>query len=229
MKTVFVASSMWGVIASSSVTSKVILVLASLALIACLFVFIYKLLLLREKFKQVSQVRASVQSAESLDDILALGVVLKGTLPGAVLGRGLTALKALLYSPEESTKKLTQKEFELLQDSLDQALQDAMQHEYEYLPFLSVCAAVSPLVGLFGTITGLIQSFIAIGQEKSADISAIAPGIAEALLTTFGGLVVAIPALIMYHYLLARVQQLEHQLVSLVHRFEWVVKKLLTQ
>lgn len=227
MKKIFVANSMWGVIAKSSLTSKVILILGSVVLIACLFVFIYKLLLLKEKNKQIAQVQASIQNAESLDDIIALGLVLKGTLPGAVLGRGLTALKALLSS-DDSTKKLSFKEFELLQDSLDQALQDAMQHELEYINVLSVSAAVAPLVGLFGTITGLIQSFIAISQTKSADISAIAPGIAEALLTTFAGLMVAIPALVMYHYLQSRINRLEHELVSLAHRFEWVVKKLLT-
>lgn len=229
MKKIFVANSMWDVISSSSFTSKIILVLASVVLIGCLFIFIYKLLLLKEKNKQVAQVRASIQSAESLDDILSLGAVLKSTLPGAVLGRGLAALKSLLYSSDGQTKKLSLKELELLQDSLDQALQDVMQRELEYLPILSVSAAVAPLVGLFGTISGLIQSFIAISQEKSADISAIAPGIAEALLTTFAGLVVAIPALIMYHYLQSRVSNLEYQLISLVHRFEWVVKNLLTE
>lgn len=229
MKNFFVTNTLWRVISTSSALSKTILVAASVALIVCLFIFIYKLLLLREKNKQVSKVKKSIQSAESLDDILSLGAVLKGTLPGQILGRGLTALKALLYSAEGETKKLTTKEYELLQDSLDQALEDTMRREEEYLPILSVCAAVSPLVGLFGTISGLIQSFIAIGQEQSANIATIAPGIAEALLTTFAGLVVAIPVLIMFHYLTNKVQNLEYRLASMVHRFEWIVKKILTE
>lgn len=184
--------------------------------------------MLREKNKQIAQVQASIQGAETLDDILSLGATLKGTLPGALLGRGLVALKSLLHTSHGETKTLSEKDFELLQDVLDQSLQDVMVREQEYVSVISVSAAVAPLVGLFGTITGLMQAFIAIAQQKSSDISAIAPGIAEALLTTFAGLVVAIPAFILYHYLVARIHNLEHHLVSLMHRFEWVVKKILT-
>lgn len=228
MKQIVVANSLWGVMMQSTLLSKVILILASVSLIVCLFIFIYKLLLLREKNKQIAQVQASIQGAETLDDILSLGATLKGTLPGALLGRGLVALKSLLHSSHADNKKLTEKDFELLQDVLDQSLQDVMVREHDYVSVISVSAAVAPLIGLFGTITGLIQAFIAIGQQKSSDIAAIAPGIAEALLTTFAGLVVAIPGLILYHYLLARINNLEHNLVSLMHRFEWVVKKILT-
>lgn len=231
MKQTVVANSLWGVMVQSTLLSKVILILASVGLIVCLFIFLYKLLLLREKNKQIAQVQASIQSAETLDDILSLGATLKGTLPGALLGRGLVALKSLLHNHHAAhgeEKKLSEKDFELLQDVLDQSLQDVMVREHDYVSVISVSAAVAPLIGLFGTITGLMQAFIAIAQQKSSDISAIAPGIAEALLTTFAGLVVAIPGLILYHYLIARINNLEHHLVSLMHRFEWVVKKILT-
>lgn len=225
---VVLANSLWGVIIQSSPLSKIIVIMASISLIICLFIFIYKLLLLREKNKQIAQVQASIQSAETLDDIVSLGVVLKGTLPGAVLGRGLVALKSLLGGSDGEGKRLTDKDLMLLQDVLDQSLQDVMIREHEYVSVISVSAAIAPLIGLFGTITGLIQSFIAIGHEKSADIATIAPGIAEALVTTFAGLVVAIPALVLYHYLISRINNLEHNLSSLTHRFEWVVKNILT-
>lgn len=227
MKQTVIANSLWGVIVQSTPLSKVILLLASGALIICFFIFIYKLLLLREKNKQIAHVQASIQNAETFDDILSLGATLKGTLPGAVLGRGLVALKSLLVNSSGENKILTEKDFELLQDVLDQSLQDVMIREYEYVSFISVSAAIAPLVGLFGTITGLIQAFIVIGHEKSANISAIAPGIAEALVTTFAGLVVAIPALVLYHYLVNRIANLEYHLMHLTHRFEWVVKKIL--
>lgn len=225
MKQMVVANSLWGVIVTSTALSKVILVISSIALIACLFIFIYKLLLLREKNKQIAQVQVSIQGAETVEDIISLGATVRGTLPGALLGRGLVALKALLARSE--SKRLTEKDLQLLQDVLDQSLDDVMVREYEYVPVISVSAAVFPLIGLFGTISGLIQSFIAIGQQKSADVSAIAPGIAEALLTTFAGLVVAIPAVVLYHYLMGKINLLEHNLAALNHRFEWVVKKIL--
>ena len=226
MKQMVIANSLWGVILQSTFLSKVILLISSAALIACLFIFIYKLMLLREKNRQIAQVQAAIQSADTLDDIVALGATLKGTLPGALLGRGLVALKTLLSAHGES-KKLTEKDLELLQDVLDQSLDDVMVREHEYVSVIAVSAAVFPLVGLFGTISGLIQAFIAIGQQKSADISSIAPGIAEALVTTFAGLVVAIPAVILYHYLTGRINNLEHHLIALNHRFVWIVKNIL--
>jgi biopolymer transport protein ExbB/TolQ len=224
MKTTIVANSLWSVIVYSTFLSKGILILASLALIICFFIFIYKLLLLREKRRQIIQAQASIETAEKLDDILALGSILRATLPGVVLSRGLMVLKQLLSDRE--TKKLHDQDFLLLQDALNQSLQEVMHHEHEYVSILAVTAAVAPLVGLFGTVSGLIQAFIAIGQTKSADIAAIAPGIAEALLTTFAGLVAAIPALILYHYLNEKINSLEEQLYALTHRFEWVIKKV---
>ncbi len=227
MENIFVANSLWGVILASSLLSKVILFLASLILLICLFIFIYKMLLMREKLRQVALVRSSLHGAESLNDILSMGAVLKGTLPGVVLGRGLKSLKVLLQGKDGQKNTLSAVELELLRDSLDQAHMDAMQKESEYIPFISVSAGVAPLVGLFGTISGLIQSFIGIAHSHSTDITTIAPGIAEALLTTFAGLVVAIPAYIMFHYLSNAVRKLDSELGSLIYQFEWIVKNVL--
>lgn len=219
------AQSLWGVIVQATLLSKLILVLASATLIACLFIFIYKLLLLREKRLQVAKIQGDLHSAQTLDDILALGSVLKGTLPGVVIGRGLTTVKTLLQS-KGSTATLSIRDRELVRNVLDQALDEVSHKEHGYVALLSVSAAVAPLIGLFGTISGLIQSFIAIGLEKTANISVIAPGIAEALLTTFAGLIVAIPALLMYHYIESQIAELEYHLEKMAQRFEWVVKRM---
>jgi biopolymer transport protein TolQ len=68
------------------------------------------------------------------------------------------------------------------------------------LQWLAVIATVSPLLGLLGTVLGVMNSFIGVAAAGSANISAVAPGIAEALITTVAGLVVAIPAAIAYNY-----------------------------
>lgn len=227
MKHVFSTNSLWGVVAASSLMSKVILLIASVAFIVCTFVFIYKFLLLREKMRQVLMVKSSLQSTVTLNDVLSLGAVLKGTLPGTIIGKGLKTLKMLLQGGEGEKAKLTPFEFDLLSQSLEQSLVDEMQKEHEGLPLLSVSAGVAPLVGLFGTISGLIQAFIAIGQQRSTDITTIAPGIAEALLTTFAGLVVAIPAYVMFYYLSHAVSKLEHELEALIGQFEWLIRNVL--
>lgn len=68
------------------------------------------------------------------------------------------------------------------------------------LVLLQTISTVSPLLGLFGTIAGLIDVFTNIGAQSSVDIAVIAPGISDALLTTLAGLCVAIPALLFYQY-----------------------------
>jgi biopolymer transport protein TolQ len=95
------------------------------------------------------------------------------------------------------------------------------------LPLLSTAAAASPLLGLFGTVWGLIHAFMAIAEHHSADIAAVAPGIAEALIATLGGLVVAIPALAMYVYLHGRVKLLEQEVVELSDTCLWVMRGVL--
>ena len=99
-----------------------------------------------------------------------------------------------------------------------------MHQEELFLPVLSTSAVVSPLLGLFGTVWGLVHAFMGIAQQRSADIAAVAPGIAEALITTLGGLIVAIPALIMFNYVQTRQRMFEFQLVSLADRFSAIIK-----
>ena len=65
--------------------------------------------------------------------------------------------------------------------------------------FLATVVSVCPFLGLFGTVWGVMLSFVGMAQAGSADIAAMAPGIASALLTTVVGLVVAIPSVIGYN------------------------------
>ncbi len=67
---------------------------------------------------------------------------------------------------------------------------------------LATIASVSPFIGLFGTVWGVMDAFAGLGDAGAASLRAVAPGIAEALVTTAAGLFAAIPALIAYnHYL----------------------------
>jgi biopolymer transport protein ExbB len=104
-------------------------------------------------------------------------------------------------------------------------------HELErYLPALSTIAAVSPLLGLLGTVTGMVQVFAVISATGAVgDASALAGGISQALITTVGGLWVAIPCLVAYRYLRDRVDSLvvamEKEAITLVealHRRQYL-------
>lgn len=83
--------------------------------------------------------------------------------------------------------------------SAESVVNNALMHESgklrEGMNMLAVAANISPLLGLLGTVWGIMYSFINIGEQGSASIAAVAPGIAEALMTTIAGLLVAVPAM----------------------------------
>jgi len=98
-------------------------------------------------------------------------------------------------------------------------------HELErFIGTLGTIASVSPLLGLLGTVVGMIRTFNAIQTEGVGDPAALGGGIAEALITTAAGLTVAIPALLAYKYLRGRVEslvvQMEKESIKLVQAME---------
>ncbi|MFQ5604581.1 MAG: MotA/TolQ/ExbB proton channel family protein [bacterium] len=82
----------------------------------------------------------------------------------------------------------------------------------KHLVFLATTGSVSPFFGLFGTVWGVMSAFLAIGFTGSADLSVVAPGIAEALITTVAGLGAAIPAVIAYNYFVNKLKRLSSEL-----------------
>jgi len=97
-------------------------------------------------------------------------------------------------------------------DSLNRALLKASNAEVSRLEkmmfFLATTGSVSPFIGLFGTVWGIMISFIRIGAMRSASLQVVAPGIAEALIATAVGLFAAVPAVIAYNYFLGRIKDL---------------------
>ncbi|MBI2160231.1 MAG: MotA/TolQ/ExbB proton channel family protein [Candidatus Rokubacteria bacterium] len=95
-------------------------------------------------------------------------------------------------------------------EAVNRALRRAAAHEVaqleRYLPFLATTASATPFIGLFGTVWGVIAAFHGIGQQGSASLAVVAPGISEALIATAAGLGAAIPAVIGYNYFVNRVK-----------------------
>lgn len=108
------------------------------------------------------------------------------------------------------------------------AIEDAgrhVTHDLErFLNMLGTIAAISPLLGLLGTVTGMIRTFKAITVAGVGNPTAMAGGIAEALITTAAGRLVAIPALVAYRYLRGRVDalviQMEKESIKLVQAID---------
>jgi biopolymer transport protein TolQ len=85
-----------------------------------------------------------------------------------------------------------------------------------FLPFLATTGNISPFIGLLGTVMGIIDAFREIGTQGTASISAVAPGVSEALIATAAGLFTAIPAVIAYNYFLTRIRRTAFRMDSVV-------------
>ncbi|WP_434355768.1 protein TolQ [Parasalinivibrio latis] len=93
------------------------------------------------------------------------------------------------------------------------------------LPFLATVGSITPYIGLFGTVWGIMHAFIALGAVKQATLSMVAPGIAEALVATAMGLFAAIPAVMFYNRLTSRVAKLEHNYINFMEEFSSILHR----
>lgn len=97
----------------------------------------------------------------------------------------------------------------LVLDAETNAARDRLGH---YLAALATIGSVSPLIGLFGTVLGVIEAFIGIASKGSGNIGAVAPGVAEALIATAAALAVAIPAVFGYNIFANRLNRIDSEL-----------------
>jgi biopolymer transport protein TolQ len=126
---------------------------------------------------------------------------------------------------EESNKENGKGPFPTtLSQIMESVITESLSRADKRLSVLSITVSVSPFLGLFGTVWGVMIAFMSIGITGSADISTVGPGIAQALITTVAGLAVAIPALIAYNLIASRLRRLEDHLgifsTELIRLFE---------
>lgn len=88
-----------------------------------------------------------------------------------------------------------------------------------HIVFLGNIGSISPYIGLFGTVWGIIQAFIALGAAKQATLQMVAPGIADALIATAIGLFASIPTVMAYNILNQRVNKLEQNYINFMEEF----------
>jgi biopolymer transport protein ExbB len=109
--------------------------------------------------------------------------------------------------------------------AMEAAAQVELQHLAAYLPILDTIITLAPLLGLLGTITGMISAFGIVSETGLGQPNAITGGIAEALIATATGLFIAIMTLIPYNYFRARVEQLTTQIEEQATRLELLLSK----
>jgi len=108
-------------------------------------------------------------------------------------------------------------------EELERGVENAARHEINWLRrnvrLFAILASVATLLGLLGTVTGMIRSFREVAIEGLGAGKNLAPGIYEALINTAGGLIVAIPALLTYYWLMSRVERYVNEIDTMVVQF----------
>jgi len=94
-----------------------------------------------------------------------------------------------------------------------------------HLPFLATVGSISPFIGLFGTVWGIMNSFSALGNVSQATLAMVAPGIAEALVATAMGLFAAIPAVIAYNRYIVQVERLVTRYDNFLEEFSAILQR----
>ncbi|KLV11326.1 MULTISPECIES: protein TolQ [Photobacterium] len=118
---------------------------------------------------------------------------------------------------------------ESVMDGTSRAMRVALSREVDdletSLPFLATVGSITPYIGLFGTVWGIMHAFIALGAVKQATLAMVAPGIAEALVATAMGLFAAIPAVMFYNKLTNQVAKLEHAYATFMEEFSSILHR----
>lgn len=114
-------------------------------------------------------------------------------------------------------------------DSVRRAMRVAASREIDklesHLSFLATVGSTSPYVGLFGTVWGIMNAFVALGNVKQATLNLVAPGIAEALIATAMGLFAAIPAVVAYNKFSNNVSRLEGRYDDFLEEFSNILQR----
>ncbi len=151
-----------------------------------------------QRSKKLSEIRSSAE---------ALGA---SPLSGVFMGGYREIESQAVYSENPGKPKI--RSVESVRRALQIASSDELSRLEHWLHWLATTGGVCPFIGLFGTVWGIIDAFNGLGMASTASLQSVAPGIAEALITTAAGLFAAIPAVIAYNHYLQRIRSFGNML-----------------
>ena len=200
----------------------VMLLLLMFSVMSWAFIFQRSSVLSKAK-KQVEQFDNSFWSADDLNVLFDKAKFNKEEISGT---------EHIFYSGFKEFSRLYQINPNMPEAALDGASRSmrlAMNRELDnlelHIPFLGTVGSISPYIGLFGTVWGIMHAFISLGEVKQATLQMVAPGIAEALIATAIGLFAAIPAVLAYNRLSLRVSRMEQSYLNFIDEFSSILQR----
>jgi biopolymer transport protein TolQ len=218
---VLLPSSSWDLVLTSSPATWVILGITAVFSLASWFIVGLKWWQFRRLRSQGNRFVRAVEGSSKLHD--AYRVVMK--LPTSPFNRlfrdGMTFYNELhpgvVNDGPPERVAFTPTQLDAFKMVLGKEVAVERDQAARFIPWLATIGSVSPLLGLLGTVLGVMSTFIGIAEKGSGNISAVAPGVAQALVTTVAGLAAAIPAVMAYNYFAGKTTQFEGELEGLAN------------
>jgi biopolymer transport protein TolQ len=210
-----VPSSPMELVSQSSGETKVVLVILALLSLLSWAVMIAKYFEFNRAEKAGREFVDKFERTHSLDEAAAIAdrspaSPQKGVMTRAM--RFITETTPALAATDARQARLSASQVEALRQVLDSASGTVRDQLGRFVPSLATIGSVSPLIGLLGTVLGVIEAFIGIATKGSGNIGAVAPGVAEALIATAAALSVAIPAVFGYNIFAHRLNRFDGEL-----------------
>jgi biopolymer transport protein TolQ len=200
---------------ATPLTWAVLIVLMGFSLVSWWIIF-WKAKQFREVRKQGDKFLTQIEKAQRLEDAYKAILALPDSPYGRVFRQGVNFFSELrpgsLRQGAPVAEGLSLTQLEVLRMVLDKAEAEERDVLAEGLTWLAVIGSVSPLMGLLGTVIGVMSTFLGIAATGSSSLSAVAPGVGEALIATVAGLVVAIPSVLAYNHFVGRLNLVASEL-----------------
>nr|WP_255216126.1 MotA/TolQ/ExbB proton channel family protein [Pseudenhygromyxa sp. WMMC2535] len=211
--------------ASKGIVLAVVIVLLALILL-CVFVIIYKLIQISQAQSQSVTFLDRFWESKRLDDIYRVAEGLKYSPLAAMFRAGYVELSKV-KKRGDSTESMHDRMDDTA--NIERALQRAKVSELTkletLLPFLATTGAAAPFIGLFGTVWGIMDAFLAIAAKGEAELAEISQPIAEALVTTALALLSAVPAVVAFNYFNRRLKVLSAEMSTFGNDYLNIVRR----
>ncbi|MEK6216835.1 MAG: protein TolQ [Boseongicola sp.] len=191
--------SMWALFARATLTVKIVMLILTIGSLWSWAIIVTKLRDYRVARSQARKFDEAFWSGDPLDQLFDDIGPVPGGRSERIFSAGMTEWRR---SHRQDGGMIGGAQIRI-DRSMDVAIQKEAEKLQSGLPVLATVGSTAPFIGLFGTVWGIMNAFIEIGQSQSTNLAIVAPGIAEALLATGLGLLAAIPAVIFYNKLSA--------------------------
>lgn len=203
-------------VVTSSTETKAVLVVTALFSLASWFIIALKTWQFRRLKRQAGKFFTELDRSHHLQDAYRGAMKLPSSPFNRLFREGITFYNQLQPGVirEEGTGRgaLSPTQLEALKMVMGKEVAAERDSAAVYVSWLATIGSVAPLLGLLGTVLGVMDAFIGIATKGSGNLAAVAPGVAEALITTVAGLAAAIPAVMAYNHFANRVGEFESEL-----------------